>query len=227
MAGFYLWCNMKRNKICPVCGNDDWYESRSCKECLRIKSKERYKRNKHKEGFKTKIKNYRDKNKEKNNAYSKQYRKDNPDYFKEYNKKYYQENKERIKQYVKEYQRENKENVLGYKEKWRRNHPDVTKVVDQRRRAREASVESTLTEKEWSQTLEYFNSLCVYCGKRWEEQDHFVPLSKGGGYTKENIVPACTKCNRSKSYKHPQKFLGRRKYSWVLEQIKMCNLSSN
>ncbi len=29
-------------------------------------------------------------------------------------------------------------------------------------------------------------------------QDHFIPLTKGGGYTKENIIPACRSCNASK-----------------------------
>ena len=33
------------------------------------------------------------------------------------------------------------------------------------------------------------------------EQEHFIPLSKGGGYSMGNIIPACRACNASKSDK--------------------------
>ena len=29
-------------------------------------------------------------------------------------------------------------------------------------------------------------------------QEHFIPLSKGGEYTHNNIIPACKSCNSSK-----------------------------
>lgn len=32
-------------------------------------------------------------------------------------------------------------------------------------------------------------------------QDHFLPLSKGGEYTVNNIIPACKNCNCSKQDK--------------------------
>jgi 5-methylcytosine-specific restriction endonuclease McrA len=48
--------------------------------------------------------------------------------------------------------------------------------------------------------LTYFNHKCAYC-ERGEDlrQDHFVPLTKNGEYTHNNIVPACNKCNASKN----------------------------
>ena len=48
----------------------------------------------------------------------------------------------------------------------------------------------------------YFGGGCAYCGVVTEEplhQDHRTPLSKEGGYTLANIVPACAGCNSSKS----------------------------
>ena len=32
-------------------------------------------------------------------------------------------------------------------------------------------------------------------------QDHFIPLSKGGEYSKKNIIPSCRSCNSRKSNK--------------------------
>lgn len=44
---------------------------------------------------------------------------------------------------------------------------------------------------------------CHYCDKPFKltsiTKDHKIPVSKGGGNEKENIVPACRKCNGDKS----------------------------
>lgn len=48
---------------------------------------------------------------------------------------------------------------------------------------------------------------CSYCGKvipnssRSRHADHFVPLSKGGRHSPENIIPSCQRCNVSKFVK--------------------------
>jgi 5-methylcytosine-specific restriction endonuclease McrA len=50
--------------------------------------------------------------------------------------------------------------------------------------------------------LETFDNKCAYCGKEKPlAQDHFVPLSKGGEYTNNNIICSCKSCNSSKSDK--------------------------
>lgn len=57
-----------------------------------------------------------------------------------------------------------------------------------------------LTKDEWQGTLEYFDKACVYCGDDESiTYDHFVAFSKGGPFTKGNIVPACSFCNSSKN----------------------------
>ncbi len=72
-----------------------------------------------------------------------------------------------------------------------------------RRRARVAGVAATLTLTEWLEILTAHKNSCAYCkrpfvGKLKPEQDHKIPVNKGGGLTKENIVPACRYCNASK-----------------------------
>lgn len=65
------------------------------------------------------------------------------------------------------------------------------------------NAESTLTSAEWVEILEVFGRCCAYClrpesecGKL--EQDHVVAISRGGGHTAENVVPACRHCNAKK-----------------------------
>ncbi len=46
-------------------------------------------------------------------------------------------------------------------------------------------------------------TLCVYCGShQLIEKEHVLPKSRGG----ETTVPACRKCNRSKSNKAPMEW---------------------
>lgn len=67
------------------------------------------------------------------------------------------------------------------------------------RRARRRGLVADLTMGEWMQTLEHFKGLCAYCGERpYECLDHVTPLSKGGGTTRGNCLPACKTCNLKK-----------------------------
>ena len=89
----------------------------------------------------------------------------------------------------KKYYQNNKEKMLLF-----------NRMYLQKRRAKQRELEHTLTGREWELILRKFDSGCAYCGtKNTIEQDHFVPVKQGGGYTKENILPACRSCNASKS----------------------------
>lgn len=74
--------------------------------------------------------------------------------------------------------------------------------ANKRRRARlNAAPINNLTEAEWEQIKAHYGQRCVYCGRRMQrlEQDHIIPLSKGGSHTKQNVVPACRSCNAKKN----------------------------
>lgn len=68
------------------------------------------------------------------------------------------------------------------------------------RKSRKANTIYNYTEDIWEETLEHFNNKCAYCGDATKDlqQEHVIPLSKGGYYTKQNIIPACQFCNISK-----------------------------
>lgn len=127
------------------------------------------------------------------------------------------ENKEQILDYIKEWQKNNQEKVASYKKKWKKDNPEKVKLGNKLyyskpeikkkmnlhvnlRRARKAKLEATLTKDEWENAKLYFNNCCAYCGtKETLTKDHFIPVVKKGGYTKENIIPACRSCNCSKN----------------------------
>lgn len=78
-----------------------------------------------------------------------------------------------------------------------------------RRRAREKSLPNTLTKQEWLEIIEYFCGCCAYCLMPTDHPtiDHLFPLSKGGGTTRDNTVPACLRCNSRKNDKNVLQFM--------------------
>jgi len=67
---------------------------------------------------------------------------------------------------------------------------------DHKKRLREISLPNTLTAEEWVQIKKQFKHRCIYCGeKKPLTHEHIIPLSRGGGFTKDNILPACKECN--------------------------------
>jgi len=101
--------------------------------------------------------------------------------------------------YCKECQRE-KENKWIDKNLER--HRARAVIKSQRRRNLKRKLPSTFTQEQWNECKEYFDQKCAYCGKELPLfQDHFMPLSKGGEYTHNNIIPACDSCN-SRKFNH-------------------------
>lgn len=63
---------------------------------------------------------------------------------------------------------------------------------------------NTYTLDDWRDCMVHFRGSCSYCGVRQSRKlkltrDHVVPVSKGGLTTRQSIVPACGRCNSSKS----------------------------
>lgn len=97
-----------------------------------------------------------------------------------------------------------------------------------RYRARKQELPATFSLEQWAGCLDYWQHLCAYCGKPrdlWNSlaQEHFVPVSSNGGYTADNIVPACKYCNSSKLGSDPHEWViakfGKRKGKEILARI--------
>src|SRR6059058_2273583 len=71
--------------------------------------------------------------------------------------------------------------------------------VARRRQRRMAAVEHDLTDPQWTLLRQLWGG-CAYCGAadRPLQRDCVLPISRGGRYTLDNVVPACGSCNASK-----------------------------
>jgi len=144
-------------------------------------------------------KKYRETHKKKHYAeQQKKYREANAEKVKESNRAYYQLNKQKKNEYSK-----------AQIKVWRKSNPEKVNNYYRTRRTREKSLPATFSAKEWNDALVFFDYKCAYCSTSSNvlHQEHFIPLSRGGGYTKDNIVPACPSCNNKKLAKQPLEWL--------------------
>jgi 5-methylcytosine-specific restriction endonuclease McrA len=60
-------------------------------------------------------------------------------------------------------------------------------------------VDHDLTDEQWAALVEAWGG-CAYCGSNGGalQRDCVLPISRGGRYTLDNVVPACRSCNASK-----------------------------
>lgn len=132
-------------------------------------------------------------------------------------------NKEHVTTVSRKYMREHyRDNIEKYRQKAhlrKQRNPDVFVIYSQRRAARKRALPDTLTPSQWEACLKYFKGCCAVCGRPkglWHTlaTDHWIPLSRGGPTTAENIIPLCHAlkdgeggCNNSKAAKDPIKWL--------------------
>lgn len=147
----------------------------------------------------------------------KRWKKKNPEKLREQKRKYRENNLDKIRAYDRKRRtaEETREVILDRSRKWRVEHPEQVRAYNsqyakdnpeyfrsaaQKRAAKKKSLACDFTLKEWEEAKTFFEYECAYCGKKLERltQDHVVPLSKGGTYTADNIIPACKSCNSSK-----------------------------
>lgn len=118
----------------------------------------------------------------------------------QYAKQYYITNKSKLLGSSARYYAENREERLLYSKKYTAN--GMERISWHRHRAATRSLPSTLNVEQWNEIKNKFDNRCAYCGLETKlEQDHFIPVSRGGGYTHQNVVPSCKSCNSRKGYK--------------------------
>jgi len=95
--------------------------------------------------------------------------------------------------------------------KWRRNNKEMQREnarrSDNKRRALKVSTENgTITKESLDKLLILQHKECHYCGiclDQTKQLDHYIPLSKGGPHSIDNVVWSCAKCNNHKRAKMP------------------------
>ena len=133
----------------------------------------------------------------------KEWRERNLDRIRETKKKYGLKNKDAIKLKRDEYRLNNKESQKIRQKKYSQSPKGkLTYMLGcVRRRTREKDLIATLTKQQFEECLKYFDYKDAYTGLPMEviSQDHVIPLSKGGGYVRQNIVPCEININQSKN----------------------------
>jgi 5-methylcytosine-specific restriction endonuclease McrA len=79
-------------------------------------------------------------------------------------------------------------------------------------------VEHDLTDAQWTAIKVAWGG-CAYCGA-----DDDAPISRGGRYTIDNVVPACRSCNASKCNDEVTGWLRRKKLderAFLLRQVQI------
>lgn len=183
------------------------------KEVILDYKKEHYLKNKNQ--YQLKNKNYYKNNREKCLNYREEYYRNNKDKIVQHDAQYYAKNKDKIIQQKGEYFKNNKDKIYKYHIQY-----------NQKRRSLKGGLLSTFTIDQWEFCKKYFDNKCAYCGKENAlTQDHFVPLSKQGEYTKSNVIPACKSCNSKKINKNyfewyqRQPFYNKRRELKILEYL--------
>lgn len=201
--------------ICKECGEEKLLHGRGmCSRCYR-----RQWMRDHYEERRPKMYEWRDKNHDRLLEKTKEWRDGNPELVRVRRRRYRKNNKEKLDTKNKEWREANRERHIQNALDWRKSNIERDREnqrrATNRRRAREEKLECSLTMEDWNEILEEFDYRCAYCGKKAKklEQEHVIPVSNGGGYTRNNIVPACRPCNSSKQDEDVFVFMDRKGYS--------------
>ena len=161
----------------------------------------------------TYLKKYRQENREHILETGQQYRQENKEIIRTKDKEYRDKNREHRREYAREYARKTKEVRHLYRKKYLLEHPEKPKTWKAIRKTRERKSLTEITNQQWEIKKEFFNYECAYCGNTARlQRDHFIPVSKGGGCTEVNIIPACDKCNSSKGANAPFEWFSKQEF---------------
>lgn len=133
-------------------------------------------------------------NKEERNKRSREYHEKNPQQRRDSVRKHRQKHPERAYVKLKKWQQKNRDRILEY-------------------RQRRINREHEITEEEWSDCKEYFNSSCAYCGitepeakEKYNNNLHREHVDHEGSNDISNCIPACKMCNSTKNTKDFQEW---------------------
>lgn len=206
--------NNSTTKRCNKCGHEypatiEFFRARDkahkrlrneCRECIRLKNQA-----------------YHAANKEKHNEQSRAYHKKNREKLLLKHRDYRHRNKEQVVRLTRDWRRANKDYVNTTNRQWWKDHPETAHAINvkrnAKRRAARVSAEGTHTIADMRRQYDSQKGKCWWCGEpvAWSERedDHLIPLNRGGTDNADNIVVSCRRCNRSKGSKLPHEWNGR------------------
>lgn len=126
-----------------------------------------------------------------------------PEYEKNRGRRRYAENPKRQLEATRKWVAANPEKARAIRRAWTAKDGKGAEIARRYKlRKRKALPEiGALTVQDWWNIRKWYEDRCAYCfiGDVSLEQDHVIPLTRGGLHTPDNVVPACRSCNASKS----------------------------
>jgi len=131
----------------------------------------------------------------------------------EYLRNWKTENHEKVLEQKREYYQKHKIEVAERARKYHNTERgrQLMRVRRRNRKHKKRAHGGGINLQQWNEILEIYNHRCAYCGihevvlnilfGQKLTMDCVIPLSKGGKYSIENIVPACMECNCKKGTK--------------------------
>jgi 5-methylcytosine-specific restriction endonuclease McrA len=119
----------------------------------------------------------------------------------------------RDQKYRQDYRETHREQIRDYNAKYKQTHAEQVRTDNAARRLRKLNVSSHMSQDDKALSIAYRklikNDVCFYCGQAKElmDDDHWIPLSRGGTDHWWNLVRACSKCNNRKNNKCGEHFI--------------------
>lgn len=170
-------------------------------DAIRARDRERHARDKKKRNACRRASNC--KNKVRLAAANKLWREANRVYVKTKNAVYHQSHKPEALLYKRAWKKRNPEKVKAGNRRYQSAHPEeyrqTQRASEYRRRMRKVGTCDGSVARLWRSTVRAYDSRCAYCGRHGRvEQDHVIPVSRGGAHVIRNVVPCCRGCNTKK-----------------------------
>jgi 5-methylcytosine-specific restriction endonuclease McrA len=140
---------------------------------------------------------------------ARQWELDNPERKKARSRAWYEANKEKVKTRSAKRQIEQREKINEQNRRRYWNNLDFSRVYRRFSAAKRYSTRrkapGDYSAEQWISKCQFYGYRCYYCsadvGLSKLEQEHAIPLSRGGTNFLSNILPSCAKCNRRKATK--------------------------
>lgn len=195
LENFYIR-NVKTNLRRTVCKTCMYEDSKKYKELNKEKTIQQQK-------------DYRIKNKDRLSSYIKNYNIKNKDRLSEVKRKYYDKNIDIISQYNYDYYKKNKEDIIKKVILYTKTEKGIISKKNTSNKRRLIKKNGNIDTVALLEMKNKSNN-CYWCDCKILNNnyhlDHYIPLSKGGSHTIDNIVISCPSCNLRKSNKDPYQF---------------------
>lgn len=114
-----------------------------------------------------------------------------------------------------EYYRAHRAHITAVQKRWVKSHPDKYRATQRTAQARRRAVKmaaggDVMEAKKFKKWVDAQPKVCFYCGVDCSSTfhvDHFVPLSKGGTHSADNLRITCRHCNLTKHASDPYQFM--------------------